>query len=245
MFGEICTLASNATMVIAPNATLNPTLEDETSSSSEIVRFVLGVIVVLSTVAGAAFALCLVRNNKQKRSIRKKSKSLRDMTMVITRQLQEKADKILTIGKSGNNQNAMLLNQYKIPFEHIAAEELIGRGMHGEVWMGRANGVRVAIKKMFIKSSAAEAAIQSFREECLSMAKLQIDGVSHPNLVQMLYCCWTSSLMLLMEYHPLGSLRDAVDNAGAIMLSESVLSKLMIDVCEGDELHTLEGHSSP
>ena len=99
---------------------------------------------------------------------------------------------------------------YKIPRDHVGLILRIGRGAHGEVWVGSANGATVAIKKMYVGGEDDVASIDRFRGECVIMAKLQTGGVSHPNIVQMMYCCWKSSLMLMLEYYELGSLCETL-----------------------------------
>ena len=64
---------------------------------------------------------------------------------------------------------------------------------------------------MYVGSLNDISAIESFKRECTVMAKLQSNGIAHPNIVQMVCCCWTSNLMLMLEYHPLGSLREVMN----------------------------------
>ena len=106
----------------------------------------------------------------------------------------------------GNDSSSPLV-AYNVPRDHVTMTERIGKGARGEVWVGMCNGTTVAIKKMYVRGVNDAAAIESFKRECEIMAELQKNGASHPNIVQMLYCCWTSTLMLMLEYHPLGSLR--------------------------------------
>ncbi len=53
------------------------------------------------------------------------------------------------------------------------------------------------------------------------MAELQgTKGVSHPNLVQMRFCCWEQELILVLEYFELGSLNDVLNRASRAFFSQ-------------------------
>ena len=52
--------------------------------------------------------------------------------------------------------------------------------------------------------------VDAFRTECNLMALLQKDGISHENLVQMLFCCWDRELLMLIEFCDVGTLDDAL-----------------------------------
>ena len=67
------------------------------------------------------------------------------------------------------------------------------------------------LKKFVAHGDVQMREIENFKRECFVMARLQKDGVSHPNIVQMLHCCWKSSLLLILDYYVLGSLREVLD----------------------------------
>ena len=67
----------------------------------------------------------------------------------------------------------------------------------------------VAVKQLLSDSVDAHVA-NAFRKECNLMALLQKDGISHENLIQMLFCCWDRELLMLIEFCELGTVNDAL-----------------------------------
>ena len=138
-----------------------------------------------------------------------------------------------------------MLSAYKIPRDHVEMIEVIGTGAYGEVWLGLCNGVTAAIKKVYVKSANDIGAIENFKAECMLMAKLQVDGTSHSNLVQMINCCWEAELLLIIDYYQLGSLDDVLElyKEDSLAYGEAMgwtmgsnmgaLSNLMCDAAEG------------
>jgi len=101
------------------------------------------------------------------------------------------------------------LAPYVVPHDHLVLKTKIGQGAYGEVWKGLYRGTPVAVKRA-IPVEINRYVIQKFREECVLMATLQRNkGMSHPNLVQMLHCCWENEMLIVLEFCQMGSL-DAV-----------------------------------
>ena len=100
-----------------------------------------------------------------------------------------------------------LLEAYAVPRDHVTLEKQIGIGGMGEVWRGVCRGKQVAAKRLHSKDVSHNTAA-AFRKECNLMALLQKGGMSHPNLIQMLFCCWDRELLLMLEYCELGSLES-------------------------------------
>ena len=100
-----------------------------------------------------------------------------------------------------------LLEAYAVPRDHVTLENQIGTGAMGAVWRGVCRGKQVAVKQLHSKD-ISQITAAAFRKECNLMALLQKGGMSHPNLVQMLFCCWDRELLLMLEYCELGSLEN-------------------------------------
>ena len=100
-----------------------------------------------------------------------------------------------------------LLEAYAVPRDHVTLEKQIGTGAMGAVWRGVCRGKQVAVKQLHSKD-ISQITAAAFRKECNLMALLQKGGMSHPNLVQMLFCCWDRELLLMLEYCELGSLEN-------------------------------------
>ena len=64
------------------------------------------------------------------------------------------------------------------------------------------------------------------------MANLQADGVAHPNIVQMLYCCWDTELLLCLAYYHRGSLHDILADSQE-QPTWTELTRLVLGVCAG------------
>ena len=134
------------------------------------------------------------------------------MTTNFKKEKQTVVDRMLAMDDFGMNDTEIsLLLPYKVPREHITMTERIANGANAEVWIGNCRGRKVAIKRKFVAHGDVQMRdIEAFKRECLVMAQLQQGGVSHPNIAQMLYC-WNSSLLLILDYYVLGSLREVLD----------------------------------
>ena len=105
------------------------------------------------------------------------------------------------------------LRPYSVPRGHIELAEKIGEGAAGEVWVAYCRQYTVAVKRI-THGSHIETALTVYLNEALMMAAMQgASGVSHPNLVQMLHCCWEEELLLVLEYFPLRSLDSMMEGA--------------------------------
>ena len=161
---------------------------------------------------------------------------------------QKVVERIIIFGEDGAKDNdEMAILAYRVPRTHITMRERIAKGACGEVWVGTCNGSTVAIKRMYMRSKIDVETIKRFKQECATMAKLQSNGISHPNIAQMMYCCWTSSLLLVIDFYPLGSIKDVISVARSDKLaygealgwksiegdSRGVLLNLALGVCDG------------
>ena len=94
--------------------------------------------------------------------------------------------------------------------------------------------------------------ISKFCAEAKLMATLQSrnGGISHPNLVQMKRCCFEGNeLMLVLQFHELGTLEDVLQNANDLNIvdrliwvpdGDGVLYNLTIGIAKGLEyLHSV------
>ena len=83
------------------------------------------------------------------------------------------------------------------------------------MWKGDYRGTPVAVKRA-VPEELDHYLIELFREECVLMANLQRNkGISHPNLVQMLHCCWENEMLLILEYCEMGSLDEVMQDAAS------------------------------
>ena len=74
------------------------------------------------------------------------------------------------------------------------------------------------------------------------MARLQKDGTSHENLIQMIFCCWDRELLMLIEFCELGTLDDALSmSATAYDRGEALWFRMACGVARGMEyMHSRE-----
>ena len=204
------------------------------------------IVVFIGAVSAVYILVAYKRYRKKDRRVRTIKRRLTELDIEFDTKFQKVVERILAV--DGNNASCKHMSQllaYKIPRDHVSFISPIGRGAHGEVWVGKANGATVAIKKTYVCGDDDVASVDRFRSECTIMAKLQSGGISHPNIVQMMYCCWKSSLMLVLEFYELGSLRETLHVCkqnpmayGEPILwvdeeNEGVLLKLAKGVCKG------------
>ena len=206
-----------------------------------------GIIIILTSFIGAVATIyCAFAYTKYRRkgkAIEKYKEDINYITQSFHAKFKEMTAKIMEA--AGEDQRiggeVSLLLPYKVPASHITMNERIGSGAFGEVWLGACNGKNVAIKMMFMKNDVDADAVEMFRKECTMMARLQRNGVSHPHIAQMVYCCWENGLFLVLDYYPLGALRDVVEVAKVnpntfgeplTFSREGVLSKLFSQVCD-------------
>ena len=230
---------SNSSSILEPSTILDAI--DVNAILTTIVAFI-GVVSLIY------FTIFFFRHKKGRARVMNIKEKIERLDAKFNAEIQSIVGRIMAIDGSDNGSP---LVAYNVPRDHVTMTERIGKGARGEVWVGMCNGTTVAIKKMYVSGVNDKDAIESFKRECEIMAELQKNGASHPNIVQMLYCCWTSTLMLMLDYHPLGSLREVLDlevlmpGARGKALkwvdgdgTDGVLSKLALDVCSGlDHLH--------
>ena len=181
--------------------------------SNEVMVLFIGIVsfVGISAIAVAASMHLKSRRQRQvaadlRHLVFKKEASIQKLQGLFDEEKQEMAEKAMKAARFAP------LEPYKVSHSHITFDRRIGEGAVGEVWLGSLRGLRVAIKK-FTSGTEFESALDTFSKEALVMALLQGDlGISHPNLVQMVHCCWEGELLLLLDYYPLGSLGDALEN---------------------------------
>ena len=241
--------AQNTSASIIADSNSSSYLEPSTILDAIDISAILTTIVAFIGVASLIyFAIFFFRHKKGRARVMNIKETIERLDAKFNAEIQSIVGRIMAIDGSDNDSP---LVAYNVPRDHVTMTERIGKGARGEVWVGMCNGTTVAIKKMYVSDVKDKDAIESFKRECEIMAELQKNGASHPNIVQMLYCCWTSSLMLMLEYHPLGSLREVLDLEvltpgahGKILKwvdgdgTDGVLSKLALDVCSGlDYLH--------
>ena len=238
--------ASYAHLVVANATSLNDMERSDVFSDLDIDAVVKAVIAFIGFVSFVYLLVAFARYRKKGLRVTSVKKRIERLDVVFEAEFQNIVERILAIDEAaGSGKDISPLLAYKVPREHVLMIERIGRGAHSDVWMGSANGTTVAIKKMHVHGEDDMVSIDRFRSECVIMAKLQSGGMSHPNIVQMIYCCWKSSLMLMLEYYPLGSLCEALHvckrnpMAYGETLSwvyegkEGVLLKLARGVCKG------------
>ena len=148
----------------------------------------------------------------RRKRLAKVAADLENEVKSLHRQMGEKALEIVNehMKELQTKKEYELLIPYNVPRDHIILEALIGNGAMGEVWRGMCRSREVAVKRVI---DVNERTIRAFRRECNIMSKLQVEGTSHPNLVQMLFCSWDCELLLLLELCHKGTLRDILADA--------------------------------
>ncbi len=198
----------------------------------------------VSIVIGAVSFIFLVLQYFRKKKSDKRVESARKRVAMLQPSLkldfrmQAKVD--LMISDDDDDETA-LLNAYEVPHDHISYDECIHKGARGEIWLGKLNGMQATIKKIYLSEENLINIVTRFKHECEIMARMQSsDGVSHRNIVQMVGCCWKRSLRLLLDYYPLGSLRDvlAISEGNRGMYGEelswgNVFMRLALGTCDG------------
>ena len=114
------------------------------------------------------------------------------------------------------------LSMYNTARSEIIMQKQLGAGTFGQVWQGQCCKIECAIKTMR-SSSVTQMDAERFRSEIELMAKLQENGGGHPNVVQLMYCCYEKELMICLEFCRVGSIEDI----GAKALSSPPFSRLL------------------
>lgn len=100
---------------------------------------------------------------------------------------------------------------YRIPFDSIALQGVIGGGAFGQVWRATWRGTPVAVKLLssVCQNQSATSALQTFDDEVFMLATLR-----HPNICMFLGACTESpNRAIVTELVSRGSLWDALRNA--------------------------------
>ena len=186
----------------------------DVQGSTGIVAIGLGLFVMVG-LGGVTLALNLwVKSRRHRRiatNVQRELKEQKSRLEALTKQMsigeQERVRREMEESKFS------ALEPYSISHSHVTLDELIARGAVGEVWIGTYRAVRVAVKKVVLGKSVEEA-LENFRTEAMIMAELQGDlGISHPNLVQMLHCCYDREFLIILKHFELGSLDSQLCNA--------------------------------
>ncbi len=245
-YNESCSL-------LHQNITLfsNDTYPDDIEDLDAIDTFSLfkTIIIFISIASLICLYLAFRKYKKRGSKIVKTRTNIERLDGAFTAEKQKYVERILAMDEFGTRDEVIsILLKYQVPHEHIQMAERIGKGSQGEVWIGNCRGRKVAIKKVYAGGGdACLREIENFKRECFVMARLQKDGVAHPNIVQMLHCCWKSNLLLLLDYYPLGSLRDVLDAEvrmpgwygeelrwiDSLSFQKGVLLKISLNICDG------------
>ena len=184
-------------------------------SKEEIVYYIGGVS-LFAVVIGFATLVAFWKNrgiderlrNLTGKSLNSKQKIMNKLRRALTEEIQKEVRNSLKQVKG-------VLEAYVVPHGHLELKEKIGQGTYGEVWKGDYRGTPVAVKRA-VPEELDHYLIELFREECVLMANLQRNkGISHPNLVQMLHCCWENEMLLILEYCEMGSLDEVMQDAAS------------------------------
>ena len=198
-----------ASLCNVTNRTASTGIEDvitENMDNSHLFAIAIGLVSIFCVATFGIAASFWLKNTKNKRvasfmrkELQRRNSALNQLISKISADQQDKIDEKLKAEKYAP------INAYSIPDSHLTMVREIAHGSAGEIWIGKYREKDVAIKKFSVRNNMY-AATENFMSEALMMATLQGDvGVSHPNLVQMLYCCWNAQLLIVYEYFPLGS----------------------------------------
>ena len=147
--------------------------------------------------AVVGLSVLIARNRRQTKVL----VDLEQKAEVMKNDFSEKMQKLVNeeMEKQQTKEMWKLLEAYAVPRDHVTLEKQIGIGGMGEVWRGVCRGKQVAAKRLHSKD-VSHITAAAFRKECNLMALLQKGGMSHPNLIQMLFaagiasCCSCSSI---------------------------------------------------
>ncbi|KAH9195061.1 hypothetical protein AeNC1_002948 [Aphanomyces euteiches] len=94
------------------------------------------------------------------------------------------------------------LEPYRIPFENLKLERVIGQGAYGQVILAQFCGTAVVLKRMH-RHKITNAAMKQFTDEILLMSDLR-----HPNIVQFIGASWDTyaNIGFVLEYVGQGDL---------------------------------------
>ncbi len=247
-YDQMCSFATNETDV-ANLTYVNSTFSQEMIFDDVDTGLIAGaVIALISFIAFVYLCFSYFRYRKRGAKIKRQRTFILNIRSRFDHEVQKLVENVMAISRKDEcADSANVLDAYKVPREHIIMTERIKGSERSEVWLGKCRGAIVAVKRIYLKSKSDTSSVKAFKEECSVMATLQSNGVSHPNLVQLLFCCWEEDLLLVLEYHALGSFRDVVSTArqNPLCFGEKltwrkdtgdgvgILSKLAADACDG------------
>ena len=239
--------------------------EDSLFGDVDVFAIVASIVSIVGVFATIYFTLGYFVYRKAGMSVAKSRSRLKRLSTNFGHRIQSIVRKMMEEGgvkdeRESDEYRAVTkeLEAYRVPFNHVTMVEVIGKGAYGEVWAGKCNGVMVAVKKSYLGTERDCLWVEKFRRECSLHAKMQMNGESHPNIVQMVYCCWEQSLLLMLHYHPLGSLLDvlSISMADPMVYGErmswidgsgkpGVLSKIAMCICDRYDVYALSLSSNP
>ncbi|RLN70676.1 hypothetical protein BBJ28_00023385 [Nothophytophthora sp. Chile5] len=104
------------------------------------------------------------------------------------------------------------LEDMRISIKCLRFKTPISKGASGEVWLGQHAGKRVTVKRLWQTKEQTVEDVQAFVSEIKLSARLQ-----HPHIVAFIGVAWnsTADLAVVMEYCPMGDLRQYLRRSGA------------------------------
>ena len=180
--------------------------------------------------AVVGLSVLIARNRRQTKVLADLEHKAEAMKNDFSEKMQKLVDEEME--KQQTKEMWKLLEAYAVPRDHVTLEKQIGTGAMGAVWRGVCRGKQVAVKQLHSKD-VSHITAAAFRKECNLMALLQKGGTSHPNLIQMLFCCWDRELLLMLEYCELGSLESVY--MLAMKTPESLVSRALTWGHEADD----------
>merc|ERR1719247_2186763 len=106
-----------------------------------------------------------------------------------------------------------LLESWKLDPSELVYGNKVGAGGQADVYLGRWQGLPVAIKKQRggDQRKTSEAALRSITQAVRREVRA-LSRVRHPNVVRLYGACFDPTPMVLMAYAPSGTLQDALDD---------------------------------
>ncbi|XP_062570115.1 tyrosine-protein kinase receptor torso-like isoform X2 [Saccostrea cucullata] len=177
------------------------TAKKEDTEQEEKNESVIAVVVVVVGVLLAFILVCIIK--------RKRSREEQETE----RKTSDEAYNPLYVATSQSScEDPLLSDHMEICFENLHLLEIIGEGAFGKVHKGeyiQEDGKRCTVAVKMLKEFADKTEEKSLMTEIEAMKQLG----NHPNIVGMLgFCTKPSSLCLLMDFCPLGDLRQYLLN---------------------------------
>ncbi|KDO17892.1 TKL protein kinase [Saprolegnia parasitica CBS 223.65] len=142
-----------------------------------------------------------------------------------------KAEEKAVVEKHLNAQSAFQerLQPYRIPFEHLSLQRVIGKGGFGEVILADYFGTHVVLKRMH-RHKISDAAISEFAAEILLMCDLR-----HPNVVQFIGASWNtySNIGFVLEYVGHGDLYLVIHDKRIAKSWSDPFHRIAVDAARG------------